>query len=87
MFGHGVTHARITPAHSTFRFDDVSHPGYGVYIIYGLTNTVTHGSESVSHLATSCRVQVGTHWGWWCTEVDKQPRHLEPVYNNSNTWF
>ena len=24
--------------HSTFRFDDVSHPGYGVYIIYGQTN-------------------------------------------------
>ena len=38
MFGHGVTHARITP--DTTRIvpsGDVSHPGYGVYIIYAPT--------------------------------------------------
>ena len=65
VFGHGVTHARITPDTTRIvpsglmmflwcvscRFEEVrcagvvrvvlnTHPGYGVYIIYGQTDNV-----------------------------------------------
>ena len=38
-------------AHSTFRFDDVSHPGYGVYIIYGYS--MTYVSYSMTYVSYS----------------------------------
>ena len=52
-------------AHSTFRFDDVSHPGYGVYIIYGITKVSSD---------EQCTKQLGMK-SFRCVDAFIHPRH------------
>ena len=58
--------------HSTFRFDDVSHPGYGVYIIYALPNA---WDRRLLHSAASSPV-LNTVRGVTST---KSSVHLAPI--------